>query len=435
MKLIQNKIIKMKKTIFFLLTIIISISAFSQKINFNKYFENKTLRLDYTHAGNHDTAMIFFEQLKQEPFWGGSHVNLIDTFNYGQYKVVVRDKKTNKKIYSRGYSTLFQEWQTSAEASKINRSFYESVVMPFPKEPVTVSIEQINKQNKYHTIFSYAVNPSNMFIHKGLKYHFPTYNLIKNGDPSKKLDIVFLAEGYTKKQMNKYKKDVKKFVNTLFSYEPFASHKKDINIHVVESYSPESGTDIPGDSIWENTILNTHFWTFGTERYLTTSDYKTVRDIAALVPYDQIYILVNTDKYGGGGIFNFYNLCVSDNPRAPEVFVHEFGHGFGGLADEYAYGDDSDEARYDTTVEPPEPNITTLVNFASKWQDLITKGVPIPTPAIEKYKNAVGAFEGAGYVKKGVYRPTQHCLMRSLDYKFCVVCNRAITKMLRFYSE
>jgi hypothetical protein len=409
--------------------------SFSQKIDFKKYFENKTLRLDYIHAGNSDTGMIFLDDLRQEPYWGGSHTNLIDTFNYGEYRVMVYTHKTKKLIYSRGYSTLFEEWQVTPEAKKTNKSFYESVVVPYPKDSIDIAIEQIDKHNKYHQIFRYTVSPKNMFIKKGLKYHFPTYDYIKNGNPANKLDIVFLAEGYKKDQMQKYKNDVKKFVNTLFSYEPFKSHKKDINIHVVESFSADSGTDIPGENIWRNTILNTNFWTFGTERYLTTLDYRTVRDLAALAPYDQIYILVNTDKYGGGGIYNFYNLCVSDNPRAPQVFVHEFGHGFGGLADEYAYGDSSNENTYDLHVEPQAPNITTLVNFKSKWADMVKKGTPIPTPAIPKYKNAVGAFEGAGYVSKGVYRPQQNCLMRSLEYPFCKVCKRAISKMLQFYSE
>lgn len=425
----------MKKVIFLSL-VFINVVAYSQVINFDNYFENKTLRLDYIHAGNHDTANVFFEQLVEEPFWGGSHINLIDTFNYGQYKVVVQDKKTKKVIYSRGYSTLFQEWQTSLEANYLNRSFYESVIVPYPKDEVIVLIQQIDKKNNYHTVFEYNVNPKvDIFIHKGLRYDFKTYDYLYNGDPSQKLDIVFLAEGYTKVQIKKFKQDVEKYVNVLFSYSPFSNHKKDINIHVVESYSLEEGTDIPGENIWKNTILNTNFWTFGTERYITTMDFKKVRDIAALTPYDQIYILVNTEKYGGGGIYNFYNLCVSDNLLAPQVFVHEFGHGFGGLADEYAYGDNSNESRYDKTVEPPEPNITTLVNFSSKWQDLVSKNTPIPTPITNEYKNSVGAFEGAGYVEKGVYRPTQNCLMRSLEFKFCPVCDRAIETMLLFYSK
>ena len=421
----------MKKVIILGL-LLLNISVFSQQIKFEQYFENKTLRLDYIHAGNNDTAMIFFEQLAEEPFWGGSHVNLIDTFNYGQYKVVVIDKISERIIYTRGYSTLFQEWQSTEEAKITDRSFYESVVVPYPKNEVIIAIQKIDRQNNYHTIFEYQVKTDNIFIHKGLIYDFETYDLVKNGNPAEKLDIVFLAEGYTKNEMNKYKADVKKYVNVLFSYEPFASYKENINIHVVESYSEESGTDIPGDNIWRNTILNTNFWTFNTERYLTTMDFKTVRDLAALAPYDQIYILANTDKYGGGGIFNFYNLCVSDHINAPMVFVHEFGHGFGGLADEYAYGH---EGRYDLTVEPPEPNITTLVNFSAKWKDLVTKDTPIPTPKTKEYYNVVGAFEGAGYENTGVYRPTQNCLMRSLDYKFCLVCNRAIENMILFYSE
>ncbi len=425
----------MKRLFYITSLLIISISAVSQNIQFEKYFVNKTLRLDYMHAGNSDTAYIYFVGLYEEPYWGGSHKNLIDTFNYGQYKFEVFDEASGKLLYSRGYSTLFQEWQDTPEAKKIDRSFYESIVMPFPKNPIIVKILQIDKQNNYHSIFSYKVDPSNMFIHRELSYEFKTYDLIKNGDPANKLDIVMLAEGYTKKEMKKYKKDVEKYINYLLTYEPFKSRKDDINVHVVLSYSPESGTDMPGIFLWKNTLFNTSFWTFGTERYLTTEDFKTVRDVAALVPYDQIYILVNTSKYGGGGIYNFFNLCVADNPMAPDVFVHEFGHGFGGLADEYDYGDDSNQDRYDLTVEPPEPNITTLVDFAAKWQDMVPDTVPIPTPAIRKYYDAIGVYEGAGYVKNGVYRPSQHCLMRALGNRFCPVCQRAISKMLDFYAD
>lgn len=424
----------MKHLLLFML-VFYSFSTFSQNVDFDQYFINKTLRLDYIHAGNNDTAIVYFEKLKQEPFWGGSHKNLIDKFNLGHYRVLVYDKITNKLIYSHSYATLFQEWQATDEAKNIERSFYESVIMPFPKNTIEIVLEERDRETNFFEIFRMEVNPDNMFIEKGLSYHFNAYKLIDNGSPENKVDIVFLAEGYQKEEMEKFKNDVIRLTDTLFNYEPFKSHKKDFNIHIVESYSKESGTDIPGKHIWKNTIFNSNFYTFGSERYLTTQDFETVRDVAALAPYDQIYIIVNTPKYGGGGIYNFYNLCVSDNIAAPQVFVHEFGHGFGGLADEYWTSDVAVEDYFPNDVEPIAPNLTTLVNFDEKWKDLIDKNTPIPTPTTEKYLNKIGVFEGGGYVEKGVYRAQQNCMMRALAYPFCGVCQRSIEKMILFYSE
>ncbi len=420
------------KTIFISTLLLFSISVFSQNVDFDQYFTNQTLRLDYIHAGNNDTAIVYFEQLKKEPFWGGSHVNLIDTFNYGEYKVKVFDAQSNKLLYSHSYSTLFHEWQATDEAKKLSRSFYEGVVIPYPKNEIRIVLQERDNRNNFYDIFEMNILPDNMFIKNELTYDFETYDLIDNGNSANKVDIVFLAEGYTASDSDKYKKDVEKFTNFLFTYEPFKSNKKNFNIHVIVSISEESGTDIPGDNIWQNTILNSNFYTFGIERYLTTLDFKTVRDIAALAPYDQIYILVNTEKYGGGGIYNFYNLCVADNPRAPQVFVHEFGHGFGGLADEYWTSDVAVDNYYPADIEPADPNITTLVDFNSKWADMIDKKTPIPTPATKKYLKKIGVFEGGGYVEKGVYRPQQNCLMRSLDYPYCKVCQRAIQRIIDF---
>ena len=423
------------KHILFFLFIFISLSVFSQDIDSNEYFINKTLRFDYIHAGNSDTAIVFQKKIKQEPYWGGSHKKLIDPFYYGHYRVLVYDKATNILIYSRGYATLFQEWQATDEAKTSQRSFYESVIVPFPKNTIEIVIEERNRRNVFFEIYRKEIEPSNIFIQKGLRYDFETYTMIDNGKSENKVDIVFLAEGYQENEIKKFKNDAQQMTDALFAYEPFKSHKDDFNIHLVLSYSKESGTDIPGGDIWKNTILNSNFYTFGSERYLTTQDFEAVRDLAALVPYDQIYILVNTAKYGGGGIFNFYSLCVSDNVAAKQVFVHEFGHGFGGLADEYWTSDVAVEDYFPSDIEPIAPNLTTLINFENKWKDLIDKNTPVPTPAIEKYLEIIGVFEGGGYVEKGVYRPQQNCMMRALAYPFCGVCQKTIEKMILLYTD
>jgi hypothetical protein len=264
---------------------------------------------------------------------------------------------------------------------------------------------------------------------------YPYFMVHYSGKSSEKLDIVFIPEGYTKDEMGKFNKDCKRLSSVLFNHSPFKENENKINIWGVEAPSNESGTDIPGKGIWKNTLLNTKFYTFDTERYLMTSNYFAVRDIAANAPYDQIYILVNTNKYGGGAIYNFYSETAVDNERSDYIFVHEFGHGLGGLADEYG-NDKTYEDMYPLDTEPWEPNITTLVNFESKWKNMIEPGTPIPTPEEEKYKNKIGVFEGGGYVGKGVYRPTMNSIMNSFTTtEFNEVCKDAIKRIINFYSE
>ncbi len=409
--------------------------AYSQT-EFDDFFISKTLRLDYHNAGNADTSMIFFERLKEEPFWGGSKVNLIDKFAYGDYMLSVFDSISNKLIYSRGYSTLFLEWQTTKEAKKINKSFYETVIMPYPKKTIRIELSIRDKKNKFTTIFKLDVNPDNYFIvaenTPRLKYH----KIVNSGMSNKKLDIVIISEGYKKSEMKKFLADSERLTDSLFSFSPFKENKDKFNVWIVEAPSINSGTDIPGHDIWKETVLNSNFFTFDSERYLTTKDIKTTRNIAAVVPYDQIYILVNTAKYGGGAIYNHYNLSCSDHALAHFVFVHELGHGFASLADEYYTSDVSYNDYYDLTVEPYQANITTLVDFDKKWKSMLDKNTPVPTPTTKKYIDKLGVFEGGGYLAKGIYRPKFNCLMKSFSTnEFCPVCKKAIIEMIKFYTE
>ena len=423
----------MRKLIF--LFLIISNTVFAQ-VNFDDYFINKTLRFDYTRAGDSDTSFAYFEQLKQEPFWGGSKVNLVDKFNFGDYKIMVYDSTGQKLLYSRGYSTLFKEWIDTKEATQTSRSYYESVIMPFPKDKIIVKLLNRDRKNIFHTIFEYKVDPKSYFIVKEVYNKFSTDKIHYSGDPNKKLDIVILPDGYTKEEMGKLKADANRFIKDFFEVSPFKENKGKVNFWLVNAESEESGTDIPGKGIWKKTVLNTHFYTFDSERYLTTRDVKKIRDLASYVPYDQIYILVNTSKYGGGGIYNYYNLCSSDHKLSGKVFTHEFGHAFAALADEYSYGFDNAEEMYDLSVEPWQTNITTLVDFDSKWKDLVDKDTPIPSHDTDEYKDKVGAFEGAGYVSKKVYRPVHDCKMKSNNTnEFCPVCFKTVLDMLNFYTE
>ncbi len=406
------------------------------QVPFEQYFEEQTLRFDYVHAGNNLESHIYFEQMKREPFWGGTKSKLIDRFEMGHYKFQVFDSTTNTLLFSRGYSSLFREWQDTEEAKTLNRSFYESIVFPFPKSKVRLVIQERDKSNKLTNVFETIIDPNNYQIIKSKNSKYKTTKLFYSGDHHKNIDIVMIPEGYTSSQMAKFHKDSKKFIDDFFKTQPFARNRGRFNFWSVDAASEDSGTDIPNKGVWKNTLLNSKFCTFNSDRYLTTLDVKSLRDVAAYVPYDQIYILVNTDNYGGGAIYNFYNLCVSDHVHAQKVFTHEFGHGFGSLADEYAYGTSNPEDMYDLSVEPYSPNISTLVDLDSKWGAMIDKNTPVPTPNIEKYKNKIGAFEGAGYSTKKLYRPVSDCKMRSNNVKeFCPVCIDHLQKMIDFTTE
>ena len=412
------------------------ISALFQQNNFDKYFHNKTLRLDYYHTGDKENDFCSFDELIEEPYWGGSKINLIDKFEYGKYKFMVFDEESNELIYSRGYSTLFNEWQTTEEAKHTVKSFSETVVFPYPKNPVRVEFFSRNKKNEPVMKFEYKIDPENYFIKTERVDEYESFDVLYSGDPSVKVDIVIIPDGYTADEMETFRNDCDEFTGYLFNSSPFKENKNKFNIRGINAPSEESGTDIPAEDLWKKTLVNSTFYTFDLERYLMTTDNKTLRNVAANVPYDQIYILVNSNKYGGGSIYNLYSVCVNDNQAEEFVFVHEFGHGFASLADEYFTSDVAYQDFYSLDVEPLDPNLTTLVNFDSKWKDMVEDGTPIPTPNIEEYEDVLGAFEGGGYVEKGVYRPKQDCTMKSIVVdNFCPVCKRAIVQMIDFYTE
>lgn len=412
-----------------------SISLCAQ-IKYDDYFENKSLRFDYYHTGNILEDSYSIDEIREEPFWGGSKVNLFDKIDVGKYKVEVYDLASSKLIFSKSYTTLFNEWQTTAEAKATFKTFSETVVVPFPKKDITLKFYSRDKKNNWVKKFEYKVSPTNYFISKEKQYECKTFDAVNSGPADKCVDIVIIPEGYTAAEMDRFKEDCKKFAGYLFNATPYKENKHKFNIRGVLAPSPESGTDIPKSNIWKKTIVNTSFYTFDVERYLMTADNKTIRDLAANAPYDQIYIIVNSEKYGGGAIFNHYSVGTNQNPFAEYVFVHEFGHGFAGLADEYYNSEVAYEDPYPLDVEPIEKNITTLVHFENKWKDLVDKDTPIPTPAVEKNYKLVGAFEGGGYITKGVYRPMYDCSMKSKSVNnFCPVCKRAIEEMIRFYTE
>ncbi len=418
------------------LLIVFTSGVLLAKPQFSDYFINKTLRIDYLLTGTADTAEVILEQLKKEPNYGGSHFNLIDEFDFGTYRYQLFDKESNELIFSKGFCPIFQEWQTTDEAKKQKRSFYQVAILPFPKKVCSFVVEERNWEGEFVSVYSTDIDPKNYFILSENPKSLKSEKIIDSGEPKKKVDLVILSEGYTSEEMDKFEADARRMIDALFSAAPFSMHKDDFNVYTVEVPSDESGTDVPGEHIYKNTAFNSNFYTFDTPRYLTSQDMHAIHDAAAVVPYDHIYVLVNTDRYGGGGFYNYLSLTSVDDRLSEIVFVHEFGHGFAGLADEYYTSDVAYADYYNLEVEPWEPNITTLVNFESKWMDLIEEGTPQPTPRNVANSKMVGVFEGGGYLAKGIYSPMMDCRMKTNEAKeFCPVCQQAIEKVIEWHCQ
>ena len=287
---------------------------------------------------------------------------------------------------------------------------------------------------------THEIDPKDILIHqRGDEASItPHRYLLKSGSEENCIDIAILAEGYTKEETELFYKDAQTACEALFSHEPFKKLKSRFNVVAVFSESKDSGVSIPRQNEWKKTAVSSHFDTFYSDRYLTTRSVKAIHNWLAGIPYEHIIILANTDTYGGGGIYNSYTLTTAHHPMFKPVVVHEFGHSFGGLADEYAY-DAAPSPQYPYSIEPWEQNITTLADFDAKWKDMVEPGTPVPTP-VQTEKSLiytkVGVYEGAGYTQKGIYRPTTECRMKINEAPvFCPVCQRALEKLIRFYTD
>lgn len=423
------------RTIISLILFSLSMLSFAQN-GFEKYFISKVLRFDFILAGNSQKTAVYPVEMKEEPFWAGSNTNLTDPFNFGNFRYELFDEVGNTLIYSRGFGTLYQEWQTTNEAKVMDRSFYEVATMPFPKNKVKFVLSMRERDGSFLKLYETIIDPSDIFIRRESPVKVGITRIYGGGDPDKSVDLAFIAEGYKAEEMKKFREDVKKMADILFAEPPFTDYKDKFNIWAVEAMSQESGTDIPGENIYVNTALNSSFYTFNIERYLTTMDIKTVNNYAAAVPHDNIIVLMNSTKYGGGGVYNYYSGTTTGHERSAKVFIHEFGHGFVGLGDEYYTSSVAYNEFYPLDVEPWEPNLTTMVDFESKWKKMIGRKTPVPTPAEEKYRNVTGVFEGGGYSAKGIFRPEMECRMMSNTPKgFCSVCTKAIKEMIELYIK
>jgi hypothetical protein len=491
--------IKMKSLTLSLLFILFPALLAAQNLKFDNYFLDKTMRIDYFHIGDASTEIVTLDRIYVYGIWAGSLKNLIDNFNNGKYYVKIYDKKSGTLIFSKGFDTYFGEYKTTSKAAEgIQRAYHESALIPYPKDIISFAIERRNNTNELEEFFHADINPEDVSIVRDtiLSSSIRIYEDKDNGDPHNRVDVAILAEGYAVWEKQKFEEDLKRFTNIFFDIEPYKSHKNRFNFYGVYKPSEESGVDEPDANIFKNTAFSATFNSLGSARYLLTEDNKTMRDAAAHVPYDALYIMVNTKRYGGGGIYNLFCTFTADNQWHEYLFLHEFGHSFAGLADEYYTSDVAYNDFYPKGIEPVEPNITSLLNPpAVKWDKFVTKGIEIPTlwekaaydsmdyawqsqrrklneaitilkkekaPPAEiskaeeeydrkdrahaeevdkfvkssKYWGKVGAFEGAGYSSNGLYRPMLDCIMFSKGKKpFCKVCEDAIIAIIKQYSQ
>lgn len=416
-------------------------NADTADILYSDYFKENTMRYDFHHGGNCNEEYYMFDRIRREGAWAGSKTALINPFEYGEQHFRIIDKESKRVIYKNNYCTLFNEWQTTEEAARVSRSYPEAVIFPEPKKDFIIEIYARNKASKVMELkhsHCVSVNDYNILPSR-TNHNFVEIHCV--GDIEHSLDIVLLPDGFTNEEKDKFIAACTMWKDALFTYSPFKENAQRINIRAVWEASPESGISEPGHDKWVNTCLGSRFFTFGSERYQMVEDFQKVRDVASLAPYESIFILTNTDKYGGGGIYNFYGLgSAGKTGRTGEVYVHEFGHSLMGLGDEYVEVGNTVSALYPADKEPWEANLTTFVKFEGKWEDMIEESTPVPTPfeqsmlAKPQDELATGAYEGGGYLEKGIYRPTPQCMMNQLR-DFCPVCRRAISRYLDYICK
>ena len=384
--------------------------------------QDKTLRVDYMFSGTGKSVEISLDEMSSFDGWAGRRVNLTEVPVRGNGQICMTDLQTGDTLYRQSFSTLFQEWQTTEEATKVRKSFENVYLLPMPAGKAKVRVELYDFWGNTAASLAHVVDPDDILIRKIVPEAPQHQYLMKNGSPEDKIDVVIVAEGYTSSESGKFYEDARIAMDAILSHEPFGQYKDRFNFIAVALESEDSGVSVPGEGEWRNTALKAHFNTFYMDRYLTTLRLKNMHDRLSGIPYEHIVILANTDTYGGGGIYNSYTLTTAHHPAFKPVVVHEFGHSFAGLADEYYYDDQYVEFYYPDS-EPWEQNITTLADFESKWKDMLDDG-------------KAELLEGAGYQSKGVYRPAKDCRMHTNRAEgFCPVCQRALSRVIEFYTE
>ena len=449
---------------------------------YDAVFTPAAMRVDYFHTGGLGTEVVVLDRVVADGVWPGNRTHLVDTMNLGHYLFEVVEPRTGEVLYSRGFSSIFAEWDTTAEAKQIHRTFHESLRFPWPKAPVRVVLQRRTTTGKFRDLWSLDVDPeAPSVVRADVRPVGTVWTLVENGPAAEKVDLLLIGDGYTDAEMPKFHADAARLVKALFAVEPYRNRQADFNVRAIDLPSTESGINRPQAGVFRRSLLATAYDVFGIDRYVLAGDNRMLRDVASVAPYEFIEILVNDRTYGGGGIFNLQATVAVDSGYAEYVFIHEFAHHFAGLGDEYYSSDVAYETGGAEHPEPWEPNLTALNDpSALKWRDLVSPGTPLPTPwnreAFEKrspefrerraalreqraseadidvvhreeeawqtrflaelpHSGQVGAFEGAGYKVSGLYRPSTDCIMFTRDtVGFCRVCQRAIVRIIDEYA-
>lgn len=406
--------------------------AQTSQISFYEFFTDSVLRLNILRTGNYHHATFTVHSITTDNFWSGCRSKTIEPFDYGTFKIHVYDSLTNQLVFTRSWSSLFSEYIFTEHGETTLKTFEEVIRIPFPRR--TIKIVFFSRKNNipiWQKDDSIYINPR--YVNVTQRPSFPHFveKIMDAGKPQHTMDIVFVSDGYRETDGEKFFQDVRRVAGYILNSIPYTDYQNVISIWAV--FIPSLAEPK------ENQPLSTtlcSFHTFEIERYIMTEQVFLLHDYVAQVPYDHIVILVNTDQYGGGGIYNFYATCPSDNPFTNFLIIHETGHSIGGLADEYWTSEVSVKNFYHPEYEPWEPNITTLVNFDKKWHSMLSPETPIPTPATAAWKKNIGVFEGAGYQSKGIFRPAYDCTMKSVSYNnFCGVCQESLKRVIRYYTK
>ena len=456
-----------------------------QAPSYDDHFNADTMRVDFFHTGGPASGeTLALDRVVNDGPWGGSRTQLVDRTNLGPDLFEVRDQATGTLLYSRGFASIYGEWETTGEVKTAHRTFHESLRLPWPKRPVKISLHKRQRDSRFAALWTIEVDPGSRFVNRAplAQPAGRLTSILDSGPPAQKVDLLLIAEGYTAAEGPKFLADARRLVDALFREEPFKSRRSDFNVRGLHLPSADSGVNRPNAGVFRRTPMSTEYNIFDSERYMLTLDNRSLRDGASAAPYEFIEILVNERTYGGGGVFNAHATTSVDSAFAEYVFVHEFGHHFAALADEYYTSDVAYDAAPAQKIEPWEPNVTALGDPAAlKWRDLVTPGTPLPTPwdkaAFEKHSAAiqerrreirrrnapesemdalfreqqafeqkllasmthagkVGAFEGAAYEARGLYRPESDCIMFTRNpVGFCRVCRRAITRIIDLYAK
>ena len=473
----------MKRIVLILAISLLALPLLGHEVSFDDHFRDKTMRIDLFHTGGMGEEIIALDQIVSDGPWSGSTTRLIDDTNLGMFMVEVIDPSTNQVVYSRGFATIYGEWETTGEARQTHRTFHESLRLPWPSHPVQVVLKKREDNDGFHEIWSTTVDPDSRFVNPAdARPAGEVWTLLESGPAHEKVDLLLIGEGYTPAEKEKFHRDAKRLTEALFAHEPFKSRKSDFNVRAIDLAASESGISRPRAGKFRRNATGAQYNIFDSERYLLTYDNKALRDIASAAPYDFLEILVNEEQYGGGGIYNFQSTTSVDTEFADYIFVHEFGHHFAALGDEYYTSSVAYETGGESHPEPWEPNITALHDPEQlKWADLVDESTPLPTPwpkeeyekksreiqarraalrarnapeselnalfreeqewmtrflGSQKYSGVVGAFEGASYEPKGLYRPQMDCIMFTRDeVGFCRVCQRAISRIIDQYVK